>query len=86
MSAGFASAKPAQRLRRDARHRLLRQHPIEGWQHEVERNGEAFERWPILTQETIVYFETPTAPTWQGQVEALRTWLKARLAWLDAEW
>jgi hypothetical protein len=112
--------------------------PIEGWQHEVERNGDAngwfqrllvdpafesrlrdrylalrssllsdaqidaridalaaplanaaernFERWPILTQETVVYFETPTAPSWQGQVEALRTWLKARLAWLDEQW
>ena len=112
--------------------------PTEGWQYEVERNGDAngwfqrlfedpefagrvveryralrssllsdaqidaridalaaplaaaaqrnFERWPILTQETVVFFETPTAPTWQGQVDALRSWLSTRLRWLDQEW
>lgn len=108
---------------------------IDGWQHEIERNGDAngwfqrlvtdpafaallhsrytelragllsdaqidaridalaaplanaaernFQRWPNLTQETIVFFETPTASTWSGQLDAMRTWLKQRLAWLD---
>lgn len=42
-----------------------------------------FTRWPNLTQDTIVYFETPTAPTWEGQIDALKSWLHQRLAWLD---
>lgn len=112
--------------------------PIEGWQYEVPRNGEAngwlqrlntdpafrakvsaryrtlragvlsdaaiderianltapltnaasrhFDRWPILTQETITYFTTKTDPTWQGQVASFSDWLHQRAAWLDTQW
>ncbi len=49
----------------------------------AERNAQ---RWPNLTQGHIVYFETPTAPTWRGQVDELRSWLKRRTAWLDQNW
>jgi hypothetical protein len=49
----------------------------------AERN---FARWPNLSDEQIGFFQTPTAPTWQGQVEFVRTWLAARVAWLDTQW
>lgn len=49
----------------------------------AERN---FTRWPNLADEQIGFFQTPTAPTWQGQVDFVRTWLAARVAWLDTEW
>lgn len=43
-----------------------------------------FQRWPNLTTEKIGPIVTPTADTWQGQVEYLRDWLDRRMAWLDA--
>jgi hypothetical protein len=51
-------------------------------------NGAArnFARWPILTAARVGQFNTPTQSTWQAQVENMRTWLKARLAWLDTQW
>lgn len=49
----------------------------------AERN---FTRWPNLGEEQIGFFQTPTAPTWQGQVDFCRTWLAARVAWLDTQW
>jgi hypothetical protein len=45
-----------------------------------------FARWPILTDARVGPFDTPTQSTWQGQVEAMRSWAKARMAWLDAQW
>lgn len=45
-----------------------------------------FERWPILTTEYIVQFETPTADSWEEQVEVMQEWLLGRAAWLDTQW
>ncbi|MFC0526233.1 CotH kinase family protein [Phytohabitans kaempferiae] len=43
-----------------------------------------FQRWPNLTSPTIGFFNTPTAPTWQGQVQVMRDWLAQRVSWLDS--
>lgn len=43
-----------------------------------------FQRWPNLSTRTIGFFITPTAPTWQGQVQHLRDWALRRAAWLDS--
>ena len=45
-----------------------------------------FEKWPILTTEWIRQFETPTADSWEGQVEVMQEWLLGRAAWLDTQW
>ena len=45
-----------------------------------------FARWPILTDAQVGPFDTPTQPTWQAQVDNMRRWAKARMAWLDAQW
>jgi hypothetical protein len=45
-----------------------------------------FTRWPILTVPFVGQFDTPTQPTWQGQVEHMRAWIKSRMAWLDTQW
>jgi hypothetical protein len=45
-----------------------------------------FERWPNLTSPKIEMFDTPTAPTWEGQVQFVRDWLAERVAWLDSQW
>jgi hypothetical protein len=45
-----------------------------------------FQKWNNLTTERIGNFQTPTADTWPGQLTAMRTWLSARLAWLDTQW
>ena len=45
-----------------------------------------FTRWPILTEPVVGDFESPTEPTWQGQVEDMRNWIKSRMAWLDRQW
>lgn len=45
-----------------------------------------FERWPNLTTEMIGPFLTPTESTWEGQITVIRTWVKARAAWLDTAW
>lgn len=47
----------------------------------AERN---FQRWPILTTEKIGPIVTPTADTWQGQVQFMRDWMAQRIAWLDS--
>nr|MDT0660397.1 CotH kinase family protein [Micromonospora sp. DSM 115978] len=43
-----------------------------------------FQRWPNLTTRMVGPFITPTAPTWQGQVQQMRSWLSQRAAWLDS--
>ncbi|MFY1584782.1 CotH kinase family protein [Micromonospora sp. WMMD734] len=43
-----------------------------------------FQRWPNLTTEKIGPIVTPTADTWQGQLDYLRDWLDRRMAWLDS--
>jgi hypothetical protein len=46
-----------------------------------------FQRWPNLTRARIVnWATTPTAATWQGQVDYLRDWAHQRAAWLDTQW
>ena len=45
-----------------------------------------FERWDNLTSPTVGPFDTPTDPTWEGQLETLRSWLHQRVAWLDSQW
>ena len=44
-----------------------------------------FQQWPNLTSAQVGFFNTPTAPTWQGQVQAMRDWMNRRvdLAGLD---
>ncbi|MFO7179680.1 MAG: CotH kinase family protein [Pseudomonadota bacterium] len=49
----------------------------------AERN---FDKWNNLTASRVAVFETPTDPTWEGQVASLRDWLLARAAWLDTQW
>jgi hypothetical protein len=48
--------------------------------------GRNFQKWNNLTTATFGLFTTPTAATWDGQLTAMRTWLIARLAWLDTQW
>src|SRR5690606_10703824 len=43
-----------------------------------------FARWPNLSEPWIGFFMTPTAPTWEGQVQAMRQWVFDRAAWLDS--
>ncbi|NLT56140.1 MAG: spore coat protein CotH [Actinomycetales bacterium] len=44
-----------------------------------------FQRWPNLTTQRIgPGFITSTEPTWQGQLESMRTWMLQRAAWLDS--
>ncbi|MFY1633542.1 CotH kinase family protein [Solwaraspora sp. WMMB335] len=43
-----------------------------------------FQRWPNLTTPMIGFFITPTAPTWQGQVQYMQDWMLRRAAWLDS--
>ncbi|GAA1773787.1 CotH kinase family protein [Luedemannella helvata] len=43
-----------------------------------------FTRWPNLTTQMIGPFNTPTANTWQGQVQQLKTWAQQRMSWLDS--
>jgi hypothetical protein len=45
-----------------------------------------FAKWDNLQTERILVFTTPTADTWDGQLAAMRSWLVARLAWLDTQW
>ena len=28
----------------------------------------------------------PTDATWEGQVQALRTWITTRMTWMDSQW
>jgi hypothetical protein len=43
-----------------------------------------FQRWPNLTTRMVGPFITPTANTWQGQVQQMRTWMSQRATWLDS--
>ena len=43
-----------------------------------------FQKYPNLTTSLIGPFITSTTPTWQGQVQDLRSWLLRRTAWLDS--
>lgn len=43
-----------------------------------------FQKWPNLSTAQIGFFITPTAPTWQGQVQYMRDWMFQRAAWLDS--
>ncbi|MFC7480208.1 CotH kinase family protein [Luedemannella flava] len=43
-----------------------------------------FTKWPNLSTQMIGPFITPTANTWQGQVQQLKTWMQQRAAWLDS--
>ncbi|WP_093837046.1 CotH kinase family protein [Streptomyces aidingensis] len=45
-----------------------------------------FQKWPNLTSPTVGFFMTPTASTWQGQIQHMRNWLTERTAWLDSAW
>ena len=47
----------------------------------AERN---FQKWPNLSDLFVGPFITPTAPTWEGQVDFMRDWLIQRAAWLDS--
>jgi hypothetical protein len=40
-----------------------------------------FERWPVASISSL--FELPPGATWEAQLEALRSWMTARAAWLD---
>ena len=42
------------------------------------------EIWPV---EDIGsgFLQIPEDPTWEGQVQAMRDWIMARMAWLDAQ-
>jgi hypothetical protein len=35
---------------------------------------------------TVVPVYSPTAATWDGQVQALREWINARATWIDSQW
>jgi hypothetical protein len=45
-----------------------------------------FAKWPV---EDILrpngFVRGPTEPTWEGQVQALRDFVTARLAWMDEQ-
>jgi CotH protein/chitobiase/beta-hexosaminidase-like protein len=43
-----------------------------------------FARWPVADVAQGI-FQIPTEPTWEGQLEVMRTWLGERLAWLDTQ-
>ena len=45
-----------------------------------------FQRWDNLTSRTVGPFTSTTDPTWEGQIETLRTWMHDRVAWLDSQW
>ncbi len=45
-----------------------------------------FERWPNLASPQVAMFVTPTEPTWEGQVQFVRDWLRDRVTWLDSQW
>ncbi len=46
--------------------------------------GRNFQRWPNLQDPFVGPFITPTAPTWEGQVQYMRDWLTQRVNWLDS--
>ena len=44
-----------------------------------------FERWPVAVVDADSFFQIPTDPTWDGQVQVIRDWLTERIAWLDSQ-
>jgi hypothetical protein len=58
-------------------------HLTDGLANAAQRN---FQKWNNLTTQRVAFFDTPTADSWQGQVNAMRDWLIARMAWLDQQW
>jgi hypothetical protein len=79
-----------------ARWKELRQGPLSNAEVTARINGltaglsaaaaRNFQKWDILATQRVGFFDTPTAETWQGQVQAMQHWLLARMAWLDSEW
>ncbi|MGK4001546.1 CotH kinase family protein [Sorangium sp. So ce1036] len=45
-----------------------------------------FARWPVpsIIESSEGFLGGPTAPTWEGQLQVMRDFLRARLAWMDA--
>jgi hypothetical protein len=43
-----------------------------------------FERWPVAEVSQGI-FQLPPAPSWEGQLGALREWLIERVDWLDSQ-
>ena len=45
-----------------------------------------FAKWPVssVIESSEGFLGGPTAPTWEGQLQGMRDFLKARLAWMDA--
>jgi hypothetical protein len=41
-----------------------------------------FERWPVAEIES--FFTFPNGSSWEAQLDAMREWMPARLAWLDS--
>jgi hypothetical protein len=52
----------------------------------VNAAGRNFQRWPNLSDRSVEMFQTPTAGTWEGQVQFMRDWIAERIAWLDTQW
>jgi hypothetical protein len=46
-----------------------------------------FAKWPVesMYSNGTGFVRGPTAPTWAEQVQALRTYVTARTAWMDAQ-
>ncbi|WP_438041786.1 CotH kinase family protein [Sorangium sp. So ce128] len=45
-----------------------------------------FAKWPVssVIESSEGFLGGPTAPTWEGQLQSMRDFLRARLAWMDA--
>ncbi|KYF66543.1 hypothetical protein BE11_43175 [Sorangium cellulosum] len=45
-----------------------------------------YEKWPVpsVIQSSTGFVGGPTVPTWEGQLQVMRDFLLARLAWMDA--
>jgi hypothetical protein len=43
------------------------------------------ERWPVPSVASLSIFQIPDEPSWAGQVQFIRDWLRERAAWLDSQ-
>jgi hypothetical protein len=43
-----------------------------------------FQRWPVA-EVAEGLFQIPDDPTWEGQLDVIRSWTRERLAWLDSQ-
>ncbi|WP_437774517.1 CotH kinase family protein [Sorangium sp. So ce1097] len=45
-----------------------------------------YAKWPVssVIESSSGFLGGPTAPTWEGQIQVMRDFIKARLAWMDA--